>query len=107
MDGADRREDRGRLAIAWRFASTIVAMLIVETVVCGLSALPILLFWLELVRWTPSDVVMRAAVFSVSLVPSYTLFALCVMAWTPLVTRLTGRGRLRTPSSASPRWDGR
>lgn len=100
MDRVGGRNNHGRFGVAFRIGSTVIAILLVQTIVCGLSALPVLFVWLSLVRGTSSSIVARAAVFSVSIVPSYILFALCLMAWTPLATRITNA---RTPENAELR----
>jgi len=49
------------------------------------------LLWLQLIEWTASaGSVARVAAFSVSIVPSYILFALCLMVSSACATRITG-----------------
>lgn len=75
----------------WRVAWTIVTVCIVQGLVCGLSVLPVVLFWSGLVSWTaPISPLFRAIVFSGSMVPSYILFAFCLMGLSAFSTRLTG-----------------
>jgi acetyltransferase-like isoleucine patch superfamily enzyme len=86
------------VAVIWRLAVTVVSILVVETIVCGLAALPVILFWIELTAWIPFSPAGRAAVFSMLLVPSYVAFALCLMVTSALATRVTGA---RTPPDAT------
>ena len=85
---------RRRVGTLWRIGSTVVSICLVECVVCGLSILPVLIGWIQIVRWTTTGVAVRAAIFSVLIVPSYVLFALCLMAVSALATRVTAA---RTP----------
>jgi non-ribosomal peptide synthetase-like protein len=94
---APARPNRSRLGTWWRVSSTVAAILIVEATVCGLSALPVVHFWLTLFPWVPSEPVAQAAVVGMLIVPSYLAFALYLMALTALATRLTGA---RTPPNA-------
>jgi len=80
--------------VAWRIAWAIVTLTIVQVVVCGVSVLPVAVIWVYLVDMTASNSIVRLAVFSSAIVPSYVLFALCLMIISPLVTRLVG---WRTP----------
>ncbi|HLG57520.1 MAG TPA: hypothetical protein VI485_19415 [Vicinamibacterales bacterium] len=82
----------------WRIACTTVSIAVVETLVCGAAALPLVLFWIELAAWTTtSNVGTRAVAFSLAIIPSYVAFALCLMVASPIATRLTGA---RTPPDA-------
>lgn len=81
----------------WRIGCTVVAIVLVETIVCGAAAIPVVLFWFELATWTAPDNAIRAVVFSLMLVPSYVAYALFLMLVSPLATRLTGA---RTPRDA-------
>ena len=87
-------------AVIWRLAFTVVAILVVEAIVCGLAVLPVVLFWIEFTAWTTLNPVGRAAVFSVLIVPSYVAFALCLMGTSALATWVTGA---RTPDNAEMR----
>jgi acetyltransferase-like isoleucine patch superfamily enzyme len=89
-----------RIGVFWRVSFTVVAVIVVQTIVCGLAALPVLLLWLELLRDLPENDVLRAAVLSASIVPSYALFAAALMIFTPAATALTGA---RTPQNAELR----
>lgn len=100
MTDTPRRDSRGRLGRLWRIGWTIISIGLVQAVVCGLSVLPVVLLWLRLVRWTASGLALRAAAFSVSIVPSYILFALCLMIVSAFATRITGA---RTPPNAEMR----
>ena len=94
------RNARCRIGKLWRIGWTVVSICLVQGVVCGLSILPVLMFWMGLVRWTTLDLVVRGAVFSLLIVPSYILFALCLMTSSALATRVTAA---RTPPNAEMR----
>jgi len=68
--------------------------------VCGVSALPVVLLWLQLTDIVGSKLSVQVLTLSLGLVPSYVLFALCLMVVSPMVTRLLG---WRTPSDAELR----
>jgi len=61
------------------------------------AALPVVVFWSELMALLPPDRLVRAAVVSVLLVPSYLAFAMCLMAASAAANRVTGAC---TPSDA-------
>jgi acetyltransferase-like isoleucine patch superfamily enzyme len=84
----------------WRLACTVVSIVVVEAIVCGLAVLPVVLFWIEFTAWTTLNPVGRAAAFSVLIVPSYVAFALCLMGTSALATWVTGA---RTPDNAEMR----
>jgi len=96
--GVDNRT--ARVGVFWRVSCTVIVVIMVQTIVCGLGALPVLLLWMELLRALPENEMLRAAVLSASIVPSYVLFALSLMIFTPIATRLTGA---RTPANAELR----
>jgi acetyltransferase-like isoleucine patch superfamily enzyme len=75
-----------------------VSIVLVQSIVCGVAALPVVWFWSELTAWTTSDRLVRAAMFSVLLIPSYLAFAICLMAASAAANRLTGA---RTPRDAA------
>ena len=86
--------------VVWRVGCTLLSIVVVEAVVCAVAALPVVLVWTELLARTSSNPLVRAAVFSAVLVPSYIMFALCLMAASAAATRLTGA---RTPPDAALR----
>ena len=85
-------------AVLWRVGCTLVSIVAVQTVVCAVAALPVVVVWSTLTAWLPPDRLMRAAVFSVLPVPSYIAFAMCLMATSAAANRLTGA---RTPRDAT------
>jgi acetyltransferase-like isoleucine patch superfamily enzyme len=91
------RPVRGGAAVLWRVGCTLVSITVVQATVCGVAALPVVVFWSELAAWLTSDRLVRAAVFSMLLVPSYLAFAMCLMAASAAANRMTGA---RTPSDA-------
>ena len=85
-------------AVLWRVGCTLASIVVVEAVVCGLAALPVVAFWLTV--WMPSDRLLRAAALSVLLVPSYLVFAICLMAASATANRVTGART--TPDASMP-----
>jgi acetyltransferase-like isoleucine patch superfamily enzyme len=94
------RSLRSDAALVWRVGCTLVTIVVVEAVVCGLSALPVVVIWSELMPWLTSDPLARTAVFGVLIVPSYVAFALCLMAASAAANRATGARTL--PDAAMP-----
>ena len=90
MTAAGPRNARSRAGIAWRVACTVASICLVQGAVCGLAVLPVLLFWMRLVRWIAPDLGFRAVILSFLIVPSYILFALCLMTLSAIATRLGG-----------------
>jgi acetyltransferase-like isoleucine patch superfamily enzyme len=81
----------GSVARAGRVAWTVISVVVVETLVFGLSVLPAVLFWnwaLNLV--TPPWPLIRPFVLSVSLVPAYLVFAITLVVLSALSTRVFG-----------------
>lgn len=78
------------LAIVWRIAWTIASLIVVQGSVCAVSAAPIVVMWQGLLRLTSDDPLVRVALVSAALAPSYVLFALCLMVISPAATRLLG-----------------
>lgn len=90
-----------RPAVIWRIGCTAVAIVAVETIVCGLAAAPIVWGW----SWLAESVAgrgpaARSVVIGFTIVPSYIAFALCLIAWSALATKITGA---RTPSNVEMR----
>lgn len=90
-----------RIAIARRIAATIAAILIVETIVCGLAALPLVAAWWWALPWIlGAPPLLRIAAVSAAIIPTYALFALSIIPWSAAATWLT---RARTPADAEMR----
>lgn len=87
----------GRAAASGRIAWTVLTILVVEIIVCGLAAVPAVALWYWLTALTAGRLAWRLLVFSVAAVPSYVLFALCLMPVAAAAMRLTG---WRTPPDA-------
>jgi acetyltransferase-like isoleucine patch superfamily enzyme len=96
------RESRppSRIVVIWRIAWTLLSLLFVETIVCGLSAAPVVVAWQWLLQVVGTNRSARLAVVGFALMPSYVLFALSLMIVSPIVTRLLG---WRTPPDAEMR----
>ena len=84
--------------MVWRVACTLLSIIVVEVVVCAVAALPVVLVWTELLARITSNPLVRAAVLSAFLVPSYIVFAMGLMIASAAATRLTGA---RTPPDAA------
>jgi hypothetical protein len=92
---------RRRAAALGRFGWSIFTICVVQSLVCGLSVLSVLLIWSQIiVFFIESSSAVRWSVFSLAVVPSYVLFALSLMALSALATRITG---WRTPADAEMR----
>jgi acetyltransferase-like isoleucine patch superfamily enzyme len=89
-----------RVVAAWRITWTLASLVAVQTLVCGVSAAPVVLVWQWLLPVAGSSPVARWAWVSVSIVPSYVLFAVCLMIVSPLALRLL---RWQTPPDAEMR----
>ena len=89
-----------RAVVAWRVLWTIASLVAVQTVVCGVSAAPVVLSWQWLVLLAESHPSARWALFSVAIVPSYVLFALCLMVVSPVAMRVL---RWKTPPDTEMR----
>jgi acetyltransferase-like isoleucine patch superfamily enzyme len=79
---------------------SIVSLIAVQSIVCGVSAAPVVLIWQQLAVFAQSYPVARWVIFSVALAPSYVLFATCLMVVSPLTLRLL---RWHTPADAEMR----
>jgi acetyltransferase-like isoleucine patch superfamily enzyme len=78
----------------FRIVVTIVAIVTVQTVICGVAMFPAALLWRAGVSSAPSDSMLQVVVASALLVPAYIVFALCLMPVSAAITRLIGA---RTP----------
>jgi acetyltransferase-like isoleucine patch superfamily enzyme len=90
----------GSATAFWRVAWTVVSFGLVETIVCGLSAMPTLALWLRLIGLAGTNRTLQIVLFASGVVPSYMLFAITLMVVSPIVTRLLG---WRTPKDAEMR----
>jgi acetyltransferase-like isoleucine patch superfamily enzyme len=86
--GSPTRPRRG--GAGWRIAWAISTVVVVQMVVLGVALLPILAAWTVLISWTDGHPLLRAAVFSVAVAPSYALFAMLLMVASALSTRALG-----------------
>ena len=89
-----------RAVLVWRIAWTVASLVAVEIIVCGVSAMPVVLAWQWLVSLAGTNPIVRWTLFSVAIAPSYVVFALCLMIVSPLATRLL---RWHTPPDAELR----
>ena len=91
---------RKRIVNFWRIGWAVSTLVLVEIVVCGLSAMPVVILWLGLANLPISSPHLRIILLSSALVPSYIIFALALLVVSPLITRLLG---WRTPAHAEMR----
>jgi acetyltransferase-like isoleucine patch superfamily enzyme len=84
----------------FRVAVTAIAMVMVQTIVCGIAMFPAVLLWRAAVVSAAANSVLQAIVASTLLAPAYILFALCLMPVSAAITRLVGA---RTPPDAELR----
>ncbi len=100
-----------RFVRGWRIAGTLAQIVVVESLVIGIAALPAVAFWNWVggVRtWEPW--ILRTMVLSVSLVPSYLLFASALMVLTAFFCRIlrwytpVGEHSIRALSPEVLRW---
>ena len=85
LRSASRAHSGARGRIAWMIASFGV----VQSIVCGLSALPIVLLWQALLGVLPDGLPTLLAI-SVLALPSYGVFAIVLMAISAVTLRLLG-----------------
>lgn len=86
-----------RPAVAWRVGVTVVSIVVVEAVVCGLASAPLVAIWWWAWPWVlKAGPALSVAMVSAAIVPTYALFALSIVPWSAVATRLT---RARTPSA--------
>jgi len=79
------------LARITRVLWTLISLIVVETVVFGLSVLPAFLFWTWALSWaTPPWPLVRPFVLSVSLVPVYLVFSVTLVLLSAFSTRMCG-----------------
>jgi acetyltransferase-like isoleucine patch superfamily enzyme len=84
----------------WRIAWTVVTLIVVQALVFGAAAMPVVHIWQRLSVFAGSDPIVRLLLFSAALAPSYVLFALGLMLISPIVVRAIG---WRTPPDAEMR----
>ena len=82
------------MGTAWRIGWMVISIVIVQSVVCGVALLPIVLLWSQMVAVTSGAD--RIVAISVALVPSYVLFALLLMFASAVTARTLG---WRTPAN--------
>ena len=79
---------------AMRIGVTAVGIVLVQTFVCGVAIAPSVLLWNVVVGSAPASSTARLLKAAFLVVPSYVLFALCLMPVSAFMTRATG-GRTR------------
>jgi serine acetyltransferase len=75
----------------WRVAWTVGSIVVVESLVFGLSCLPAFLFWTWALSWaTPPWPLVRPVILATSLVPVYLVFATTLVLLSAGTTRVFG-----------------
>jgi acetyltransferase-like isoleucine patch superfamily enzyme len=100
MTEPDRYATGKRALHFWRIAWAVSTFIFVEIIVCGLSTVPVVLLWLQLAKFLSANPRLQVVLLSGALIPSYIIFALALLAVSPLVLRLVG---WRTPAQAEMR----
>ncbi len=100
MTEPDRRLSGRRMVHFWRITWAVSTLVLVEIVVCGLSVLPVVILWSQLLRFLSSSPRLEIIVLSGALIPSYIICALALLFISPLAIRLVG---WRTPAHAEMR----
>ncbi|HEX7288581.1 MAG TPA: hypothetical protein VF532_20520 [Candidatus Angelobacter sp.] len=95
-----RNSTRKRMVNFWRIGWAVSTLVLVEIVVCGLSAMPVVILWWQLARFLDSSPRLQVILLSGALIPSYIIFALAMLVVSPLAIRLVG---WRTPAHAEMR----
>lgn len=91
---------RDRLGKIGRVTWALVTIVVTETVVLGLSALPAALFWQWQLHWPVRDNVLRIMLLAMSVVPAYLVFAVALLTLSAATARGFG---WRTPPNAEMR----
>ena len=84
----------------FRIVVTVITIVAVQTILCGIAMFPAVLLWRVGVTSAASGSMMQVVVASALLVPAYIVFALCLMPVSAATTRLVGA---RTPADAELR----
>jgi acetyltransferase-like isoleucine patch superfamily enzyme len=95
-----RNPIRKRIVNFWRIGWAVSTLVLVEIIVCGLSAMPAVILWWRLLKILESSPRLQIILLSSALIPSYIIFALALLIVSPLAIRLVG---WRTPAHAEMR----
>jgi acetyltransferase-like isoleucine patch superfamily enzyme len=83
-----------------RIVVTATAIVIVQTIICGVAMLPAVLLWRGGVALAPAGSTRELVAASMLLIPGYIVFALCLMPVSAILMRMVGA---RTPPRAELR----
>lgn len=95
MSDHSRTGRPGRLTIAWRITCTAVLIIVEQVLLCTVALAPTVALWIVAVDQAPASVFVRTLTFSALLIPSYILFALCLMTVSGVTARVSAA---RTPA---------
>ena len=90
MSEPGRNSAGQRVVHFWRIAWAVSTFTLVEIIVCGLSAIPVVILWSQLTKVLGSSPRLHILVLSSALIPSYIIFALALLFVSPLIIRLVG-----------------
>lgn len=100
MTEPDRNTTGRRWINFCRITWAVSTLVLVEIIVCGLSAAPVVILWWQLAKIPGSSRLLQIIVWSGTLIPSYIIFALALLLVSPIALRLVG---WRTPAAAEMR----
>jgi acetyltransferase-like isoleucine patch superfamily enzyme len=72
-----------------RVVSTVASIILMQSIVCGLAALPVVVMW-QWIDVRHLSVGAQSLLISALVVPSFAMFALTLILISPIVNRLTG-----------------
>jgi acetyltransferase-like isoleucine patch superfamily enzyme len=78
----------------FRIVVTATAIVIIQTIVCGIAMLPAVLLWRSGVASAPAGSTLELVAASMLLMPAYIVFAVCLMPVSAILMRIVGA---RTP----------
>jgi acetyltransferase-like isoleucine patch superfamily enzyme len=84
----------------FRIVVTATAIVIIQTIICGIAMLPAVLLWRGGVALAPAGSTWELVAASMLLMPAYIMFALCLMPVSAILMRMVGA---RTPPRAELR----
>jgi acetyltransferase-like isoleucine patch superfamily enzyme len=73
-----RNTSQQRIVHFWRIVWTASTLVLVEIIICGLSAIPVVMLWLQLAKRLGASPRLQIILLSSALIPSYIIFALAL-----------------------------
>lgn len=78
-----------RLRRGVRVGWAVTEIVLIETIVCGVAAMPSVALWMQLAAWTEDAPRLQMILTALFAVPSYVMFALMLMLCSPAATWIT------------------